>query len=123
MRRIPLNLFREILTQIQQFMVSNLDSSGMMSSKISPLPGDWMTAAVKVMALLHCTNEMQIQYYQQHYIQYQNDVLIKNSNQVDDKNNEIQQAATKKICSASTSSSLFISYKEFYIPQLRKLGD
>jgi hypothetical protein len=120
MRRIPLNLFREMLTQMQQFMSSNLDSSGMAnsSSKVAcPLPGDWMTAAVKVMALLHCTNEMQIQYYQQNFTQYQKDIFDKN--QV----NENERPSSKIICSASTSSSLFISYKEFYIPQLNKLGN
>lgn len=119
MRRIPLNLFREILSQIQSFLSSNLDSG---TVKSSPLPGDWMTSAVKVMAILHCTNEMQINYHHQHYTQYSND-NIKRQNSVIFSGSENKLVSGSKIInSSSTSSSLFISYKEFYIEQLNNIG-
>ncbi len=122
MRRIPLNLYREILTQIQLFLTSNIDPVKI-SGKSSPLPGDWMQSAVKVMLLLHCTNEMQIQYYQQHYTKYPS-IMESSSNPSSLFSDQLnpENSQTKFISSASTTSSLFISYKEFYIPQLNKLG-
>ncbi len=125
MRRIPLNLYREILTQIQLLLTSNLDPIKVID-KSSPLPGDWIQSAVKVMLLLHCTNEMQIQYYQQHYTKYpsisESDIKphgVFGSNTTEKSN--LESVSMKWICSASTTSSLFISYKEFYIFELNKL--
>ena len=57
------------------------------------------------MALLHCTNEMQIQYYQQHYAQYAHE----------------EASSKSSVSAASVNSSLFISYQEFYMRSLNKL--
>jgi hypothetical protein len=69
--------------------------------------------------LLDCTNEMQIHYYQHHYTQYVEDAVqhFKQKRHSTDENNTIPSV----VSSSSMSSSLFISYKEFYIKQLNTL--
>ena len=65
-----------------------------------------------------CTNEMQIHYYQHHYTQYADDAVqhFKQRQALD------ETSSVPSVLSASTtSSSLFISYKEFYVKQLDSL--
>ena len=63
---------------------------------------------------------MQIHYYQHHYTQYIEDAVqhFKQKRHSTDENSSIIPSV---VSSASTSSSLFISYKEFYIKQLNSL--
>lgn len=73
-----------------------------------------------------CTNEMQIQYYQSHYTEYVKDALldykqkIKHFEKLDNQMEEFISPSTV-VSASTTSSSLFVSYQEFYIKRLDTL--
>lgn len=70
------------------------------------------------------TNEMQIQYYQNHYSEYVTDALnhLKEKEKYLDKDEidelERPESSAHLVSASTTSSSLFVSYKEFYLKEL-----
>ena len=71
---------------------------------------------------------MQIQYYKHHHMDYASDALKQAKSATkpvqvaeDDEQAEASQSLASILTPSSTSSSLFISYQEFYMKQLDNL--
>ena len=79
--------------------------------------------------LIDCTNEMQISYYQNHHNEYTKDAIQHfkrkqsriEEEDLDDEAKEVSNQIKSIVSSSTKSSSLFISYEEFYIKRLDRL--
>ncbi|CAF0709989.1 unnamed protein product [Brachionus calyciflorus] len=126
LRRMPLNLFRDILRQIQVFLITRMFPNSKL--KLQPLVNDWLISSIKVMAILHHTNEMQINYYQNHYNQYTKDALLdfnqkkKYFEKFDHQIEDLRTAQSSILSTDTNFSSLYVSYQDFYIKKLDSLN-
>ncbi|RNA11315.1 putative E3 ubiquitin- ligase HECTD2 [Brachionus plicatilis] len=124
LRRMPLNFFRDILRQIQNFLVSRLFPTS--NNRPIRLVNDWLISSVKVIGILYHTNEMQITYYQNHFNEYENDAFLdyrQKKKYFQKLDNQEEYTNPISVVSASTNySSLFVSYEDFYVKKLDSLN-
>jgi hypothetical protein len=130
---MPIAIFREVVRNVQTFLIVRLFPEK--EYKLVQISSDWMASSIKLLALLRnlpptrfiyrllfiifhldCTNQMQIQYYESHYVKFQSDTNKTKSQDDSDSTNDL--STHKKAAASSSLNSVFVSYQEFYIKKL-----